>query len=95
MTACLNGAAKLARRQRGEKKCSPRERGRKLEHRERSAVVVFFFLKMFFFFYTILTSTGRGASAVDNLGCPRYLDRQCYQAINYHLNSFPQKKVYE
>ena len=26
-TACLSGAAKLARRQRGEKKCDPRERG--------------------------------------------------------------------
>ena len=33
ITACLSSAAKLARRQRGEKKCSPRESGRKLEHR--------------------------------------------------------------
>ena len=32
-TACLSGAAKLARRQRGEKKFGPRQRGRKLEHR--------------------------------------------------------------
>ena len=30
----------------------------------------------FFFFYTILTSTGRGASAVDNSGSPYYGDRQ-------------------
>ena len=32
-TACLSGAAKLTRRQSGEKKYCPRERGRKLEHR--------------------------------------------------------------
>ena len=32
-TACLSGAAKLVRRKCGEKKCAPRERGRKLEHR--------------------------------------------------------------
>ena len=31
-----------------------------------------FFFKIFFFFYTILTFTGRGASAVENLGSPRY-----------------------
>ena len=29
----LSGAEKLARRQHGEKKCDPRERGRNLEHR--------------------------------------------------------------
>ena len=29
ITACLSGAAKLARRQRGEKKCGPRECDRK------------------------------------------------------------------
>ena len=72
-TACLSGAAKLARRQRGEKKYSPRERGRKLEHR----AMWWLILPTFFFFsYTILTSTERGASAVENFGSPRYQDRQ-------------------
>ena len=33
MTACLSSAAKLAWSQRSEKKCTPRDRGRKLEHR--------------------------------------------------------------
>ena len=56
-TACHSGAAKLARRQRGEKKCDPREHGRKLEHR-------WLFCSLFlFFFNTKLTSTERGASA--------------------------------
>ena len=69
-TACLSGALKLARRQRGEKKCGTRERGRKLEHRaarsqrNRSAVVVF--AHFFFLFYTKNTYTERGASAVNN-----------------------------
>ena len=31
-----------------------------------------FLLKFFLFFYTILKSTGRGASAVENLGSSRY-----------------------
>ena len=54
------------------KKCSPRERSRKLEHcaglsrRGRSAVAVF--ANFLFFFYTILASTERGASAVENIG---------------------------
>ena len=36
----------------------------------------------FFFFYTILTSTQRGASAVENLGSPRYWDRQFVYEFN-------------
>ena len=70
-TVFLSGAAKLARRQRVEKKCSPRQRGRKLDHR--AARARWLFLSTFLFFsYTILTSTERGASAVENLGSPRY-----------------------
>ena len=58
VTACLSGAAKLARRQRGEEKCSQCERDRKLVHRNagsqrgRSAVVVF--AHFFFFLYFIM-----------------------------------------
>ena len=58
-TACLSGTAKLARRQRGEKKWGPRKRGRKLDHhaarfkRGGSAVVVFahFFLIFLYNYY--------------------------------------------
>ena len=63
-TACFSGAAKLARRQREEKKCSPRERGRKLEHRAASVARWLFLLTFFFVFYATPTSTERGASAV-------------------------------
>ena len=72
-TACLSGAAKLERRQRGEKKCAPHECGRKLEYRaarsQRGASSVADF-DLFFplFLYIILTSTERGASAVENSG---------------------------
>ena len=75
VTACLSGAAKLGRRQRGEKKCSLRERGRKLEHcaaRSQRGGRVVILLTFFFFFYTIITSTKRGASAVEILGSPRH-----------------------
>ena len=57
-TACLSGAAKLARRQRGEKKCGPRERGRKLNHRaerfERggSGVIAFAYFFLLFLYNT-------------------------------------------
>ena len=75
-TACLSDVAKLARRQRGEKKCSPRECGRILEHRaaqsQRGGSAVVGSTYFFLLFYTILTSTERGASAVENLGSPRY-----------------------
>ena len=70
MTACLSGAAKLARRQCGKKKCGPRARCRKFEHR---AVVGF--AQLFFFFYT---STECSASTVENLDSPRHSDRQFY-----------------
>ena len=65
-TACLSGAAKLARRQRGQKNCGPRERGRKLDHRaarfERggSAVVVFAHFFLLFKY-----------NSLENLGPPR------------------------
>ena len=66
-TACLSGAAKLARRQHGEIKCCPRERGRKLEHHaaryQRDASTVVIFDHFFLFSYTIFASTERGASA--------------------------------
>ena len=58
ITACLSGAAKLARRQRGEKICSPRQRGRKLEHRAarsqrgEGAVVVFVHFFLLFLYNT-------------------------------------------
>ena len=65
-TACLSGAAKLGQRQRGEKKCGPRKRGQKLEHRaaqlQRSRSAVVFWLTFFFFFYTILIFTERGGN---------------------------------
>ena len=70
LTACLSGAAKLARSQRGDKKCGPRECGRKLEHRvdrsqrDEGAVVDSAHFFLLFSFYRILTSSGRGASAV-------------------------------
>ena len=68
--------AETARRE----KCGPRESGRKWEHcavgvlRGSSAAGArwFVLLTFFFFFYSILTSTKRGASAVENLGCPRH-----------------------
>ena len=79
-TACLSGAAKLARRQCGEKKCAPCERGRKLEDRaarsQPRASAVVDFDHFFPFSYIILTSTDRGASVVENLGSPRHWDRQ-------------------
>ena len=73
-TACLSGAAKLARRQHGEKKNAIRASA--VEHwstalRGPSAVAVFahFF---FLFFYTKLTCTERGPGAVENLGSLRH-----------------------
>ena len=77
---CLSGAAKLARRQRGEKNCDPRERGRKLEHRAArsqhgsSAVVVF--AHSFLLFYTKITSTERDAFAVENCKLSALLRQQ-------------------
>ena len=70
--ACLSGAGKLARRQRGEKNYGSREVGRKLEHlaaryqRGGSAAGARwrFLLFSFIFFWTILTFTERGGSAV-------------------------------
>ena len=80
ITACLSGAAKLARTQRGEKKCCPRERGRKLEHRAgpSAALARWLILSTFSFFShnTYIYSTERGDSVVKNLGSPRYGDRQ-------------------
>ena len=69
-TACHNGAAKLARRQRGEKNCSPRKRVGKLEHRtarsqrDGKEVVVFAQFSLFLFYLLLLsalraTETGR------------------------------------
>ena len=76
ITVCLSGAAKLARRQRGEKNCDPLDRGRKLEHRaarfQRCKSVVGVFAAFFFLFYAIFTSTKRGASAAENLDSPRH-----------------------
>ena len=62
-TACLSGAAKLARRQRGEKKYSPRERGRNYKH---GGLFPSFFILLF------LLICERGVSAVENLGPPRH-----------------------
>ena len=76
-TACLSGAAKLAWRQRGEKKnalCA--NAVKKLGHRaarsQRGTSAVVDFAYFFPFSYTILTSTEHGASAVENLGFPRH-----------------------
>ena len=67
-TACLSGAVKSARRQRGEKKCDMRQCGRKLEHdlrqhgrklehraarSQRGKGAVVVFFHFFFFSYTI------------------------------------------
>ena len=67
ITACLSGAAKLARRQRGDKKCDPRERGRKLEHCAARSQRSGCFCSLFSSF-SIQYFTGRGASAVEILG---------------------------
>ena len=48
------GAAKLARRQRSEKKCGPRERGRKLKHRATRRERGGCFAHLFLLFYTTL-----------------------------------------
>ena len=75
-------AAKLARRQRGEKNCDPRERGRTLEHFAARRVRWLFLLTFFSFLYNTFTSNERGASAVENLGSPRYWDWQsCYPKL--------------
>ena len=57
MTACLGGAVKLARRQHGEKK---------------SAVVDFAHFLLLFLYNTYVCCAERDASAVENLGSPRY-----------------------
>ena len=68
MSACASGAAKLARRQHGEKSAVLVSAVEKIEYH---AAGLFLFT-FFFFSYTVLTSTEPGASAVENFGYPRY-----------------------
>ena len=66
-TACLNDAAKLARRQRSDKKCAIEN---KSQHEGSTEVVFYRFFPLFL--YNSNTSTERGDSAVENLDSPRY-----------------------
>ena len=67
--ACLSGAAILAWRQRGQKKCGPRQRGRKFERRaarsQRDGSAVTFFAHLFLIFiyntYLALRATETGS----------------------------------
>ena len=75
-TACLSGAVKLARRQRGEKNAIHAGAVENWSIALRGLIASggrwLIFLTFFLFFCTILACIERGASVVENLGSTRY-----------------------
>ena len=76
MTACLSGAANLRRnsvaRKNSVRASAVEIKSTTLRGPSATGARWLILLTFFFFFYAIITSTERGASAVEILGSPRY-----------------------